>query len=326
MLCGRRYLLDLSPVQAQMCEEFGRICRAVWNTGLEQRRAYRQRGAWIDYGAQAAQLAEAMTEHPWLKGAPVHVLRHTLQDLDRACRKHGTFEVRWRSKSRWPPSFRFPAGHPVTVERLGRKWGRVKLPELGWVRFRWSRPPGGEVRSVTLSRRGGRWFVDFLVDGDLATCGMRASPDMVRGVGGGSVRAAGTDEGAIRGESFFRPGEAERYRRLQHRLSRQKKGSANRGKTISAMGRIMDRVTDRRDDFHAHEANRVERRDLPDANSGKRQAETACGACYHTERADLNTTKSTKAAGRAASACGDLGNSRSVKQEPAGRVTGPTPA
>jgi hypothetical protein len=31
-----------------MCEEFGNICRAVWNTVLEQRRQYRRRGAWMN--------------------------------------------------------------------------------------------------------------------------------------------------------------------------------------------------------------------------------------------------------------------------------------
>ncbi|MFD4977520.1 helix-turn-helix domain-containing protein [Streptomyces sp. NPDC058424] len=36
MLSGRRYLLDLSPEQEGMCEEFGAICRSVWSTALEQ--------------------------------------------------------------------------------------------------------------------------------------------------------------------------------------------------------------------------------------------------------------------------------------------------
>ncbi|MEV5009216.1 helix-turn-helix domain-containing protein [Streptomyces sp. NPDC055692] len=49
MLSGRRYLLDLSPEQGEMCEEFGDICRSVWNTALEQRREYRRRGAWMNY-------------------------------------------------------------------------------------------------------------------------------------------------------------------------------------------------------------------------------------------------------------------------------------
>ncbi|MFF4350319.1 helix-turn-helix domain-containing protein [Streptomyces sp. NPDC001530] len=29
-----------------MCEEYGDVCRAVWNTALERRRQYRRRGGW----------------------------------------------------------------------------------------------------------------------------------------------------------------------------------------------------------------------------------------------------------------------------------------
>ncbi|NGO69125.1 helix-turn-helix domain-containing protein, partial [Streptomyces sp. SB3404] len=36
MLSGRRYRLALTPEQAEMCEEFGNICRSVWNTALHQ--------------------------------------------------------------------------------------------------------------------------------------------------------------------------------------------------------------------------------------------------------------------------------------------------
>lgn len=121
MLTGRRYRLCLTAEQAEMAEEFGNICRSVWNTALEQRREYRRRGAWMNYVPQAAELADAKREHEWLRAAPSHVLQQTLKDLDKACRTHGTFKVRWRSKARWNLSFRFPAGNLITVERLNRK-------------------------------------------------------------------------------------------------------------------------------------------------------------------------------------------------------------
>ncbi|MEV5010017.1 helix-turn-helix domain-containing protein [Streptomyces sp. NPDC055692] len=47
MLTGRKYRLRLTSDQSEACEEFGNICRAVWNTALEQRREYRRRGAWM---------------------------------------------------------------------------------------------------------------------------------------------------------------------------------------------------------------------------------------------------------------------------------------
>ena len=36
-------------------------------TGIEQRREYRRRGAWMNYGPQAHELAEARAEHGWLE-------------------------------------------------------------------------------------------------------------------------------------------------------------------------------------------------------------------------------------------------------------------
>ena len=46
-------------------------------------------------------------------------------DLDRACREHGTFGVHWRSGRRWSPSFRFPEGTKMAVEKLNRRHARV---------------------------------------------------------------------------------------------------------------------------------------------------------------------------------------------------------
>jgi putative transposase len=140
MLSGRGYRLELTSEQAEFAGNIGGVCRAVWNTGLGQRREYRCRGVWMGYVAQAGELAGAKTEHEWLRAAPSHVLQQTLVDLDRACREHGTFQVRWRWGRRWDPSLRFPAGKRITVQRLGKRTGRCELPKLGWVRLRWSGP------------------------------------------------------------------------------------------------------------------------------------------------------------------------------------------
>jgi putative transposase len=101
MKAGRRFRVELTDNQAQLAQQTADTCRAVWNTGLEQRRDYRRRGAWINYEQQAHELVDAKAEHPWLKEAPSDCLQQTLRDLDAACRRHGTFKVRWRSARRW---------------------------------------------------------------------------------------------------------------------------------------------------------------------------------------------------------------------------------
>src|SRR5664279_1930130 len=112
MLAGRRFLVRFTPDQLAYADEVAGICRAVWNTGLDQRRQYRQRRAWINYPQQAKELAETKLDpdFAWIARAPCHCLQQTLMDLDKACRVHGTWKVRVRSKARWSPSFRFPRG------------------------------------------------------------------------------------------------------------------------------------------------------------------------------------------------------------------------
>jgi putative transposase len=77
MLTGRRYRLALTDEQAAYAEQVGAVCRAVWNTALEQRREYRRRGAHVSYVEQARQLAEAKKDPycRWLADAPSHTLQ-----------------------------------------------------------------------------------------------------------------------------------------------------------------------------------------------------------------------------------------------------------
>lgn len=158
MMVGRRYVLQLTPEQEQHAEQIADACRAVWNTGLEQRRAYRKREAFVGYAEQCMQLADAKGDPycAWLKDAPSHCLQQALRDLDRACRTRGTFKVHWRSKARSRPSVRFPYAPHIHVRRVSKQWGEVRLPKLGALRFRWTRPLGGKIRNATVLCDGGQ--------------------------------------------------------------------------------------------------------------------------------------------------------------------------
>ena len=260
MLTGFRYRLALTEQQAEQCVEFGAICRAVWNTALDQRRQARDRWErgfdtpYCGYHLQAGQLAEAKVEETWLRAAPSHILQQTLMALDRACRDHGTRHVNFRAKHHWRPSFRFPDPKQIQVERLGRKWGRAKLPKLGWVRFRWSRAPRGTVRSATLSRQGAHWFISLLCEDGQRTPDQHAVPDSAVGVDRGVAVAVATSDGDLFDRAFQTPKEHEREVRLRRRLARQRKGSANLARTKAALSKLTGRVRNRRADFSAQTA------------------------------------------------------------------------
>jgi putative transposase len=135
--------------------------------------------------------------------------------------------------------------------------GAGKLPKFGWVRFRWSRPPAGITRSATVSRDGRHWFISFLVEDGCVTPERHATPEAAVGVDRGVTVAVVCSDGTMRDREFRTVGETRRYRRLQHRLARQKRGSANRRKTLDAMRRLKRRERDRRSDFCTWSANRL---------------------------------------------------------------------
>ncbi|MEV4375267.1 transposase [Streptosporangium sp. NPDC049644] len=254
MLTGRKYRLDFTPEQGEFAERIGGACRSVWNTALEQRRIYRWRGGWIGYHDQARQVAEAKDDFPWLAEVPGHCLQQALIDLDQACAKHGTWKVRWKSKVADPPSFRFPEGGKITVERLNRRWARVKLPKLGWVRFRVTRPLGGKVKNATVSQDGGHWYISFLVEDGLASPERHAAPGSAVGIDRGVVKVVTRSDGRFHHRVFARDREVEHAKKLQRDFARTMKGSARRRKAAARVADMVRRVRRRREDFAAKAA------------------------------------------------------------------------
>ena len=154
--------VDGAAVSGRVHRRTGRVRRADrrgvpggMEHRLEQRREYRRRGAWMNYPRAGRRIGRGQGGAPWLAEVPGHCLQQTLMDLDKACRTHGTFRVRWRSGRRWAAVVPVPRGQQDGRERLNRRHARVKLPKLGWVKFRLSRPLDDVIiRSATLTRDG----------------------------------------------------------------------------------------------------------------------------------------------------------------------------
>jgi putative transposase len=156
-----------TPEQAETLSQFAGAARYVYNLALEQRRdfwrQYRgQIGRHISYESQARELTELRRNAPWLAEVHVTPLQQALRDLDRA------FSNFFSGRSRYPAfrrkeannAFRF-AGRDVSAERLNGKWSVVRLPKIGWVRFRDTRPRRGRTVNVSVSQAANGWHVCF---------------------------------------------------------------------------------------------------------------------------------------------------------------------
>jgi putative transposase len=200
---------------------------------------------------QARQLTEAREAFGWLAAGSQTVQQQALRDFAQAMANFfaGTHRrPTWR-KAGVHEGFRIVGqrGRAWDVRRLSRKTGQVRVPKVGWVRFRWSRQVPDGVKSFRVRRdRAGRWHVAFAV-----------IPPPIDAPGTGEV--VGVDRGVVvsaalsTGELLHAPGlrepEAERLERLQRRLARARRGSNRRRRVRTAIARIKARETDRRKDW-----------------------------------------------------------------------------
>lgn len=220
----------MTPSAAQEVALLGHCAQArfVWNLGLEQRLMWRPgRPATPGYVAQSAQLTEARAAEPWLAAGSQTVQQQALRDLDQAWRNYfaGTHRrPTWR-KAGHHEGFRIVGPQARRVERLSRKWARVLVPKVGWVRFRLTRPlPDAASYRVTRDQAG-RWHIAFAaVPNPIAAPGN----GRVVGVDRGVKVSAALSTGELLSCSGLRPKEAERLLRLQRRLARAQKGSSRR--------------------------------------------------------------------------------------------------
>jgi putative transposase len=245
-----RYRLEPPAAQAGALLRHCADARYVWNMCVEQEACWRPgRGRMPGFAGRCRQLTDARADNPWLAAGSVIVQQQAIRDHAQAMARFfaGTHRrPRWRRRGR-DEGFRVVAAGPQDVRRLNRNHGEVKVPKVGWVRFRWSRdvPDGVKSYRVTLDRQG-RWHVAFAV-----------IPEPVPAPGNGEV--VGIDRGVAvsaalsTGELLSVPGlsgrEKARLRRLQRKLARAKRGSNRRDEVKVSVARLKGREAARRKDW-----------------------------------------------------------------------------
>lgn len=231
----------------QIARTFG-CCRWVYNRCLQERRDARERGEAMPGRFVLDRMLPAWkAECPWLADADSHALQQAVRDLCRAYdnffRNPGKFGLpRFKSKRAGRKSYRTNWGISVV------DGGHVRLPKLGCVRARISRPIEGRVLSATVKRvPSGKYFVVLCC----ADCPAPVAPEPIMDVLGidAGVRdvAVCSDGTRLTNPRHLAKGEA-RLRREQRRLSRKAKGSKNRERQRLKVARCHERVANQRKD------------------------------------------------------------------------------
>jgi len=181
----------------------------------------------------------------WLATGPVHTQQQVLRRLDESYKRFFDAARRGDTRRVKPPGFkrrgeepgmRFP--DPKQFE-LDQTHQRIKLPKLEWLRLRQSRPVTGELRNVSLSRKGAAWFCSVQTQSaSVALAGLAPSLGIDMGLAQFATTADHTGTGAAVAPLKAMAEQQRRLRRHQKSVSRKKKGSCNRRKAIERLSRL----------------------------------------------------------------------------------------
>lgn len=241
-----------NAAQRELAERTFGCCRWVYNRCLETRKAEYEKTGKSPSVHQLQKLVTTWkrTDAPWLAEVDSHALQQAAVNLGRAfdgffrrCRTGGKpGYLRFKSKRNARQSYRTNWGISVPDAR------HIKLPKLGLVKARISRPVEGRIVSATIKRvPSGKYFCALGVE-DAPVEEWPEARTPVMGVDAGVKDLATRSDGIkIANPKALAKGER-KLAREQRRLSRKQKGSKRREKQKRKVALVHERIANQRKD------------------------------------------------------------------------------
>ncbi|MEG2201650.1 MAG: IS200/IS605 family element RNA-guided endonuclease TnpB [Raoultibacter sp.] len=246
----KAYEYRLYPTAHQrelMAKTFG-CCRWVYNKVLAMRQdEYRAQQKTKGINSYITQIPLwKKTEEPWLAEADSMALQQSLRDLDKAYknffRNPGKVGFpRFKSKRNNRKSYR-----TNNVSIVGDK--QVKLPKLGIVKARISRPIEGRILSATVKQvPSGKYYVTICCT-DVSCPNVKCATIEMLGIDAGihDIATCSTGKHMQNPKNFAKS--AKKLARQQRKLSRKQKGSQNREKQRVRVARVHEKIANQRKD------------------------------------------------------------------------------
>jgi putative transposase len=251
-----KYRLKPTKAQQRQLEQNLELCRWVYNETLATRkRAYEQQGEPIGYFQTKRMLPGWKAEKPELKQVHSQALQDVVLRVDLAFRaffrrvkaNEEPGYPRFKGKGRYDSITYAQYGNGAVLN------GRVlRLSKIGDVKVVLHRPVKGDIKTVTIQRSVGKWYVCF-------SCEVEPEPLSVSGemVGidlGLKVFASLSNGETIRRQRWMKRDEHD-VARLQRKKEKLPKGSPERRRAVKALLHAYQRSNNRRKNF-AHQESR----------------------------------------------------------------------
>jgi putative transposase len=258
----RSYKYRLYP-NANQARELGialETHRRLYNECLEQRKAaHEAEKRAVRSAEQSRWFKLERVTNPFYARINFSAAQATLKRLDRSFDnffrrvKQGGGPVgypRFKGRDHFD-SFTFPThrdGSRLTGNRL-------YLQHVGVVKVKLHRDYEGAVKTVTVKRRAGKWYV--VLSCDLGDTPVPPKYGPAVGIDMGLEHFLTTSQGEHVDNPRFLKGALPALRRAQRALFRKKKGGSNRRKQRLVVARLHERVADQRAEFHWSEAHKL---------------------------------------------------------------------
>ena len=257
MLCGYRFRFYPTAEQEQILARTFGCVRYVYNWALRMRTDAWHQGKRINYSQSSAALTELKRaqETNWLNEVSSVPLQQTLRHLQ------GAFAKFFQKSAKYPAFKAKDAKQSAEYTRSGFAWDAANrsltIARLGQLKIKWSRNFTSNPSTVTLSRDpSGRYFVSLRLDEPVKKL-PKATASV--GVDLGINRTMTLSDGTGIGNPRYTAKYEARLRLLQRRLTKKKKGSANRLKARHKVARLHSKIDDCRKDFTHKATTRIVR-------------------------------------------------------------------
>lgn len=254
MLIQKAYKYRLEPTdqQAQRLRQLCGCARFVWNYALDKTLSIHDAGGKIPSAFDLNKMLtnwKKLPELAFLSEGYTDNLQQKLKDLrtawDRCFDKSLAAEKPvFKKKTKGNDSIRF-VNFNKYCELDNR---RVKLPSgLGWVKFRQSRKIDGVIKNCTVSQHAGHWYVSFQVELTAADP-VHASTSAV-GLDAGITKLITLSDGWIAPPINSFKTNQKKLARLQRKLAKMVKFSANWKKQKAKISRLHSHIANIRRDY-----------------------------------------------------------------------------
>jgi putative transposase len=240
-----KFALQPDGEQLRNLRQFAGSCRFVYNKGLALNiERYEKKEKRLGYAGLCALLPNWKMEHEFLSDVPAQALQQALKNLERGYtnffQKRADFP-KFRKKGQHE-SFRVPQGFEVDNEN-----GRVKVPKIGWMRYRKSRDVLGEAKNITISESCGKWFVSIQSEREVTTP-QHPSTSAV-GMDWGVVNFVTLSNGEVVDQCQPLKMLLPKLAQLQRRMTRKIKFSKNWRKAKARITKLHSKIANIRKDF-----------------------------------------------------------------------------